>query len=253
MEPIMRTGVTLQVVGQIRPAVPEQSGDGFEVTLRPDGTTAIWLLDAQGHGPEACAERQQITSLLKGDASWTSLEPEQALSRADELLAAQGKDGSLAFVQVDPASQKVSVALAGGLPFPMILRADSGALETIEAGGLFVGVGYADIQHDVVQADFRPGDRLVLFSDGITEARDQSETLFTLEGVSRTLHGAADLPPDELLDRLMHASLNHAGRELPEDDSTVIVVEFPMQGRTSAEPTDGGKGGPFTASLGPRS
>ncbi len=230
----MRTGVSgLKVVAQVRAAVPEQSGDGFEVAPRPDGTTAIWLLDAVGHGEQARAERQQITQLLKSDPNWASLDPEQALSRADELLAADGKDGSMAFVQVDPAREKISVALAGGIPFPMILRGDSGALETIEPGGLFVGYGYADIQHDVVQTDFRPGDRLVLFSDGITEARDQSDTLFTLEGVSRTLQGSSSAPPEQILDRLMHASLNHAGRELPEDDTTVIVVEFPVQGSFS--------------------
>lgn len=230
----MRAGASgLKVVAQVRAAVPEQSGDGFEVAPRPDGTTAIWLLDAVGHGPEALSEREQITRLLKADPNWTSLEPEQALSRADALLAAGGKDGSMAFVQVDPGREKVSVALAGGIPFPMILRGDSGTLETIEPGGLFVGDGYADIQHDVVQTDFRPGDRLVLFSDGITEARDQTDTLFTLEGVSRTLQGSSDAPPEQILDRLMHASLNHAGRELPEDDTTVIVVEFPVQGSFS--------------------
>jgi serine phosphatase RsbU (regulator of sigma subunit) len=227
VDPIIRAGAPgLHVVAQVRPAEPGLSGDGFEVAPREDGSTAIWLLDAEGHGAKGCAERQQILSVLGKDASWTSLEPEKALARADELLAAEGKEVSMTFVQVDPVSQTLTVAVAGGIPFPMLLRGDSGALETIESGGLFLGYGYADIQHDVIKTEFHPGDRLVLFSDGVTEARDQTDTLFTLEGVSQTLKGSAEAPPEQLVDRLMQASLTHAGRELPEDDTTVVLVEF---------------------------
>lgn len=213
----------LKVAAQVRAATPGFSGDGYGVSQRPDGTTAVWFVDAVGHGEAACEDRLAIMQLLRQRPNWESLPPEQALIEADQLLGAQDRNIAMGFAEIDPVRQTITMA-SSGMPTAMILRADSGQLETLESGGINLGYGYGDLPHEIATSSFGPGDQLVMFSDGIAEAHNAQDQYFNLPGITQALQQPA-AQPENRLENLMQAALKFAGRELPEDDSTVIVVE----------------------------
>jgi anti-anti-sigma factor len=84
----------------------------------------------------------------------------------------------------------------------------------------------------VAQESLQPGDRLLFYTDGITEARDPDGEFF---GLGRLLdlaerHAAAGLSAPETLRRLSHAVLNHQHGRL-DDDATLMIVEWSPQAR----------------------
>jgi serine phosphatase RsbU (regulator of sigma subunit) len=75
-----------------------------------------------------------------------------------------------------------------------------------------------------VALEFRPGDTLVLYSDGVTEAHDPSDRMFEEEGLLACLDGAAGRPAEEVTGRVMEAVRRHAGNAPQYDDITVLTV-----------------------------
>ena len=84
---------------------------------------------------------------------------------------------------------------------------------------------------------FEPGDRLLLYTDGVTEARDPSGEMF---GVDRLVdfverHAADRLPVAETVRRLSHAVLDHQGGP-PRDDATLMLLEWSPQAAYRSTP-----------------
>lgn len=84
-----------------------------------------------------------------------------------------------------------------------------------------------DLQAEVCVDQLEPGDRLLLFTDGITEARNADGDLFGLERFTDFLirHHADGLPVAETLRRLIHAVLAHHDGRL-DDDATVLFCQW---------------------------
>ncbi|MCA1223611.1 PP2C family protein-serine/threonine phosphatase, partial [Streptomyces sp. 8L] len=84
-----------------------------------------------------------------------------------------------------------------------------------------------DLPVVVCHEQLEPGDRLVMYTDGITEARDSEGRQFGLEHFLDFLvrHHADDLPVAETMRRLIHAVLRHHRGRL-DDDATVLICEW---------------------------
>ena len=110
-----------------------------------------------------------------------------------------------------------------GHPPPLLLR-QGRVVKSLEAGtGMPFGIGASSHQYE---EQLEPGDRVLLYSDGITEARDASGQLFGLDHlvdlVGRT--ASSDAPP-ETMRRLMHAVENHNDGPM-RDDGTAVMIEW---------------------------
>jgi serine phosphatase RsbU (regulator of sigma subunit) len=132
------------------------------------------------------------------------------------------------FAEVDCPTGRMQW-LNAGHPAPMLLRERSVMrLDTTPALPLGVGVEFEDdLTLDVGQVGLQPGDRVLFFSDGCTEAATTSGEPFGEERLGDFLvrEQTAGLGLAETLRRLSHAVLDHASGTLA-DDATVLLVEY---------------------------
>jgi sigma-B regulation protein RsbU (phosphoserine phosphatase) len=72
--------------------------------------------------------------------------------------------------------------------------------------------------------DWQPGDSLVLYSDGITEARNVEDEEFGDDRLAAILRGCAKASPRQIMDSILEAVSRHCGRKNQDDDITVVVA-----------------------------
>jgi len=121
----------------------------------------------------------------------------------------------------DPAAGTLSFASAGHNP-PMLRRARTGAVEHLDAEGILLGVmGDAEFERKTIPME--PGDTLLLYTDGLTEARSPAGEMFEVERLAKAFGEAAALPTAEIPRALIAAVDAYTGGA-PDDDRTAAVL-----------------------------
>ncbi|MFF9455577.1 PP2C family protein-serine/threonine phosphatase, partial [Streptomyces flaveolus] len=113
-----------------------------------------------------------------------------------------------------------------GHPPPIVLRQGRPTTLTARCPAPPLGLGQlTDPDYHVESFPFLPGDLLLLYTDGVTEARDPTGTFYPL---AERLTGWTDSDPDTFLDHLRNDLLHHAGGHL-DDDAAMIAIERPAR------------------------
>ena len=128
---------------------------------------------------------------------------------------------TLFFGRFDPATGILTWVNAGHLP-PLLRRRD-GTLERLSGGGMALGLSDAARYH-ATTTPLEPGDVLVLYSDGITEAENPGGVPFEEEGLARVLAARPDATAPDLAAAVMTAVSAHAADRSFADDLTVVVL-----------------------------
>ncbi|MFL5951853.1 MAG: SpoIIE family protein phosphatase, partial [Gaiellaceae bacterium] len=152
----------------------EVGGDVYDFMELPDGRLAVALGDVTGHGIEAAADMAMAKFVFRSLAREHS-EPGDFLQAANDVVVgeiAPGKFITMVYVVIDPRTGNLAVAGAGH-PAPRILGAD-GSVTSLDAHGLVLGVELGQA-YDDVQATLGTGDAVVLYTDGVIEARRAGE------------------------------------------------------------------------------
>jgi sigma-B regulation protein RsbU (phosphoserine phosphatase) len=205
----------------------EVGGDFYDVHLREDGSATFVLGDVCGNGIEAAVHsgrvRRSLHTLLLVEQR-----PAQLLYLLNAALVAAGSKlfttlvvGTL--VQMDDGGLRVTIA-SGGHPPPMLLHA-GGTVEEIIARGGIVGV-LPDVRFQSADVVIRPGETLLLYTDGVTEARAESdrEELFGEERLQAVLCECTGLVADAAVDTVRRAVFDWLG-PAEHDDITLLAVQ----------------------------
>jgi serine phosphatase RsbU (regulator of sigma subunit) len=185
--------------------------DAFEVEGR------CWLVigDVQGHSLEAAVVMAELRYSLRAYAH-EGHSPTEALARLDALLARTSPDltATACVVVVDVDRRSAEVVSAGHLP---PLRARRGEVTHLQVEGPLLGLGLHDRPRTRIDLD--PGDRLVLYADGLVERRALLREL-TTDHLVRQVESASWASADELADELLRT---WSGGE---DDIALLVVDL---------------------------
>jgi serine phosphatase RsbU (regulator of sigma subunit) len=114
---------------------------------------------------------------------------------------------------------------SGGHPLPLLLRHD-GSVELGAPGTLLGIVPDPELNDDRVKLE--PGDALVLYTDGVTDAA-APQHIWTPEALGRTLGSPAGLDADQIAERTLTAALEGVGGD-PRDDIAIMVLKVPEAG-----------------------
>ncbi|MFF7361212.1 SpoIIE family protein phosphatase [Streptomyces sp. NPDC008125] len=202
------------------------AGDAYEYAVADD-VLHLAVFDAMGHDTSAGLTAALAMATCRSNRRAGATIPEASKAIEDALVEQFGHSryatGILADLELDTG--KFSWVNRGHL-LPVLIRGGRWAstLRCPPAGPMGSGFNLP-IQQRTEQLE--PGDRLLLFTDGITEARDTDGHEFGVERFTDFIirHHADHLPVDETLRRLMHAVLDyHQGRL--EDDATVLFCEW---------------------------
>jgi serine phosphatase RsbU (regulator of sigma subunit) len=199
----------------------EVGGDLYDFLALADGRLAVVLGDVTGHGVDATADMAMakfvFRSLVREHA-----EPADFLSAANEVICSEiagGKFISMSYVVVDGVAGTVAAASAGHPP-PRLVHAD-GTVERLAARGLVLGIDPGQ-EYPEVRDDLPAGSSLVLFTDGVVEARRDGE-LYGDERLDALLAERHDLPARSLAAAIAADAREFAGGDLSDDVAVVVI------------------------------
>lgn len=196
-------------------------GDFYDWFCRPDGSFAFLLGDVAGKGQVAATVGMAIRKGLKA-LSWAVPDVREAVRLLERALADELAQTFASFCYLELGTRRAVRILSAGHPPPWIVRA-GGAHELVLAHNGLFGVGLND-RWTADEVDVEVGDLLLVFSDGLTEARIEDGRLFG-EGILQALLDGlpTGLRPWELAMKLSHR-LDEPTVEL-RDDLVVTVLQ----------------------------
>jgi len=217
------------------------SGDIYDVIRLDERYVGLFIADAVGHGVPAALLTMYIKRCLQPKAIDPADPRGYRLARPDEAIARLNRDmcrqqtetirfATACYAVIDTGSGRVWVARAGH-PYPLVFR-EGGEIQPIAPEGALLGV-MEDEDFEVEQVTLKPGDRLIMYSDGL-------EAIFPTSRAERAALDAEDRPPHDLaqvhdladaapadgLNRLAGRIAEQAGSLAQADDVTVLSLTF---------------------------
>jgi len=197
------------------------AGDLYDFLVADDKHAGLLVADVSGHGVPAAL----IASMVKMAATSQRIhaaDPAALLNGMNTALCGntQGQYVTAAYVYLDAESSALQYSAAGH-PAMLLLR-DGTVTEIAENGMLLAAIDSATYESRSVA--LKSGDRLLLYTDGITEARNNEGRLFGEESLSAALRDTKNLSPVDAVDQLLASVQRWA--ELQDDDLTVLICDF---------------------------
>ena len=199
----------------------EVGGDVYDYLTLPDGRLAVVLGDVTGHGVDATADMAMAKFVFRSLAR-ERVEPGAFLAAANDVVSSEigtGRFITMVEVVLDAARGEVRCA-SGGHPPPRLVLPD-GSVEGIEARGLALGID-APQEYETVTAPLPPGALVVVYTDGVIEARRGSEQ-FGIERLDALLAERRELPPQEIAEAALAACREWTDGELTDDFAVVAI------------------------------
>ncbi len=199
-------------------------GDYYDIVMCEDGSFFIAIADVAGKGVPAALKSSMLQAGLRALASREQSVAAmlRALNAVIYRSTAVHQFVTMFLAHVDASGKRLRYSNAGH-NYPVLVRR-SGKQETLETGGLILGV-LEDVAHDEGSVTLEAGDRLVLYTDGISEADDGRGDLYGEERLSKLLAGlGSELDARGISQRILDAVEHHLGAEEAQDDRTLLVL-----------------------------
>jgi phosphoserine phosphatase RsbU/P len=205
-------------------------GDYFDVFPLGDSRTAFLLADVSGKGLGAAL----CTNLLQGALSGMTLgtDPARVFNHVNRFLCDHSEIGRYATMFFGILDDQGHLEyINAGHPSPFLIR--RGVAEDVFTEGSYPVGLVPEAEYTAVCLKLEPGDTLVLFSDGVTEAMDPAEQLFGVPRLRDVLTGHMQTPLDELQRIVLESVENFSRGASQADDLTLLLVRYRATGSTS--------------------
>jgi sigma-B regulation protein RsbU (phosphoserine phosphatase) len=202
-------------------------GDYFDVFPLSDNRTAFLIADVSGKGLGAAL----LTTMLQGALSGMTLgtDPARLFNHLNKFLCSHSEVGRYAtmfFGILDEIGHLEFIN--AGHPSPFLLRRGT-AEEAFTLGSFPVGL-VPEAEYTAACVQLEPGDTLVLFSDGVTEAMNPSEELFGVPRLREVLTGLPECPLENIQKCILEAVENFSRGAHQADDLTLLILRYRAAG-----------------------
>ncbi len=210
-------------------------GDYFDVFPLGDKRTAFLLADVSGKGLGAAL----LTTMLQGALSGMTLgtDPARVFNHVNKFLCGHSEVGRYATMFFGILDQDGHMEyINAGHPSPFLVRHGI-AEEPFTEGSFPVGL-VQEAEYTSASVQLEPGDTLVLFSDGVTEAMDPAEELYGVPRLREVLTGQSECALEKLQKAILESVENFAKGAHQADDLTLLIVRFRSSPAAALTETD---------------
>ena len=201
-------------------------GDLYDFISVPDDSQRIHFViaDVTGKGVPAALFMASARMAMRAE-SLNGRGPAETLRRVNRLLSQDQRSplflGAI-FATLDTPTGNLTYA-NGGLERPRWLHQESGKIETLSAKGMLLGA-FEEIPLEEQRLEIAPGDSLVFFTDGLTEARNEEGHFFGEERLLETMASRSWEEADQLHQAIIRAVDKFTGQTPASDDLTLVVI-----------------------------
>jgi serine phosphatase RsbU (regulator of sigma subunit) len=188
-----------------------------------EGRLGLVIGDISGKGIAAALLMANLQANLRSQCAIAVDEPQRMLRAVNHLFCQSTTDGAFAtlfFAEYEDSTGRLRYANCGHHPALLLRR--GGAVERLSATTTVLGI-FDSWDCAIAERQLQPGDTLALYTDGITEARDDAEEEFGEERLAAALEAHAALEPGDLLRAVVADVRRHSPRE-QQDDITLIIA-----------------------------
>jgi phosphoserine phosphatase RsbU/P len=199
-------------------------GDCFD-TLAFGSSLGVSIADIAGKGLPAALLMSNLQAAVRAFAQEAAL-PASVCSSVNRLLCrnmASGRFATFCYARIEAAGRRIVYSNAGHNP-PLLIR-PGGSVERLTEGGMVLGI-FPEIQYEQAELALTAGDRLLFFTDGITEARNAAGDEYEEDKLAAIASASRALPVEEMKDAILADVNGFTGGQF-EDDATLIVVGIP--------------------------
>jgi serine phosphatase RsbU (regulator of sigma subunit) len=215
----------------------ELAGDALNIARLNDDLIAVYLLDVSGHGVPAALLSVTVTRSLHPRAAGVAsvvagpgpnpeaVDPAQVATRLNALypMASNGDHYfTIIYGLLDVRSRRLRFTVAGH-PGPILVRAGE-PTRRLEVSGFPIGM-LEGVDYDELVMDLRPGDRLYLHSDGLTEEGNRRKEEFGDQRLLPAITAGQSLHIDQVPDQLVQRVVAWHGEEHLRDDVSILAIE----------------------------
>ena len=204
------------------------SGDYYDYLAVDETHCGVVVADVSGKGVPASLIMAMCRSVLRSHAEG-KLSPSAVLHRVNAQIFPDIKEDmfiSMAYAILDKNSSSVTLSRAGH-DAPLLYRASDKTVSKINPPGMAVGIDSGDVFNRVT-GDFSltlgPGDCLILYTDGVTEALDKSGEEFGMDNVIKSIQASAPEGAAAMITRLTDDLWTFVGARPQNDDITLIAI-----------------------------
>ncbi len=202
-------------------------GDYYDFLALPGGRLGIAIGDVSGKGIAAALTMASLQASLRSEATRAPDDLAALMGNVNRLLhqaLASNRYATFFYGQYDPASRQLTYVNAGHNP-PLLLRPSNGRCQVsrLMASGTVVGA-LEDAAYEQVSLALQPGDMLVAYTDGISEAMNANDEEWGEERLTDSLRRCVGLPPAEIISCIMQAADAFVAGAKQNDDMTLVVL-----------------------------
>jgi sigma-B regulation protein RsbU (phosphoserine phosphatase) len=204
-----------------------------------DTVVGAFGLDVSGHGVAAAMIAARVSGILSAatpdqnialtrreDGSLCALSPDMAAARLNQTILNEIRSDryfTLGLGFLDLSTGRMRMVQAGH-PHPLILRAD-GRIEMVGSGGLPIGLG-REATYSSFDVTFGPGDRMLIYSDGLPECTDPDGMALEDAGLVRLVRENAALTGPDFLAGIEAGLARFAGTQAFPDDASAVLIDY---------------------------
>jgi sigma-B regulation protein RsbU (phosphoserine phosphatase) len=203
-------------------------GDYYDFLSLPDGKLGVALGDVSGKGIAAALTMASLQASLRADAMRAGDDLAGLIARVNQMVydaSSEDRYATLFYAQFDPASRRLTYVNAGHCP-PILLRSAAAgrSIEHLDiAGGTVVGL-VPDVPYEQAQVDLTPGDLLVIYTDGFSEAMSPQLEEWSEKRLLDAVKSCDGLPAKNAISRIMQAADAFAAGAPQSDDMTLVIL-----------------------------